>query len=1607
MLSQVLATAVATLLPLLIGAISVCALVAAVDSGLSLRWRNLHQGVANILFEGLRRRNDTGASVKQMRSECKRNALRMLLAPDGSRLTWIRPDSFHHALVAVMEVDPDDALAMRTAFANADAALRKRFTLDMRIWCLVWSALLSVTYLVLLPAAGYPPWETWSVSAAGVQSIHLGTSADVVLATILLTLGAQLCFRVFRQQLGDPSEHDPAPVRAAEPTGDDERVIGCDNCAIRAINFAGGGFSTIMQLGVTHALMTIQGRAPDAVVGVSAGAVQAAALAEVLQAGDEIESEFGDWAGLSEEKKVKLQSRRMEARVIRFREFLSEYQTVRERLFDSVLPDAYQVDSHEPLEPLQSPLYDRKERRARLSALEAESGLVRLYNDLLQLNIPVGVIVRVIRRVLGFQAAGNLKTWLRRNYMRGLECVKIWLLLGGVLWRASPVLGPLRRALLSGAARKVTPCTAESIIFQFNIAVNIRKAFEICANFLVVLVLWLGIGLAPAAIAAGLIKLSPWQWTDSYLEVVIVILGIYVVVPLLVSAAVHRSALAIGKTFRGLLQALWLVFKWTIVLYVLMAVSVMAVADISEAINTRSWAALGENAGFLWRRDLLLRIIRYIPLISAAVPVLFLLRALRLWIRKYRVLQGDAEPSTEPGIMGRLLASYRISASFFSSYPLKRFFAPLFDQDYFGKTDMDSTIASALVDSPTSSTKSPGDLKTVGHYSSDQRPRPIHVGLAVANVGTGTLEIVPPEQPVVDGLIAAFAVVPWFPPQVLGNNLYVDGANVANVPTRALLSMLRNRINPNSRGVHIYSVVPLPFSRTHLYSRDQQKLSLNLWDTAMRALFLQKFRDAVVERNLTELYTDIIPKKDKDDQPNFTISIGRGSKAREFFRGWVTPIELEEPISLNERVLTASKEERHKAVLETVADGCRASLETMIRVDAGGPIRCRYAVRHHLVQQSDQAKLTRKIIDMRLPGSGPDGPGLKEVCAHCALFREDKNRRRPQTLEMRALPEQRPSWPHERSAEDPDDSESSVVTSSPAKKPDCSAFELFPDWPLNGAGKPTVSMLFSGGVFRGVYQMGVLNALGLLDLRPDVVAGASVGSITAGMVTKVFSGEESARQSDIARLASIYLGIDRLILTDQFDSFVRNLTIRAAATKFSVSEADAVFRKYDFPSPAGYSRSARDVVAGIERLLYVNPYQLNALVSAVRNRESKSLFSLLRTLTQQWLDKMDVGEQVLGADALKVLIEHFVIPANSRNGFVPTSFNAYDEKLIHLLATTTNVTKGELAILGNIDSGGGDNSTLLEGLLASSAFPGVFRPRYSYDLQPGTADEQQFIDGGVMDNFPINAVVEFLLAAQACDRIGSGFEAPARPHLIFGASLETNARTYRYPDQWRGLRNNWPALLARTKELGYNAKLDTYELAEKHVREIYTKVFKAAADAGGSTSDESLGIEFTPLNIEVVTVKPEWLCGTFAFHPMLGFRRKSQAMSIAHGCASTLLRFKGVDSSFRKGWRINEKYIPVESGIGRAWENWREHRKSRGKSADGDCWLKPGIRCPFSRQSLMEMNANLARDNKPLVQAVDHLATIHKYCVDPSTHMRDGDSTGWVERYLRKHQIVP
>ena len=159
--------------------------------------------------------------------------------------------------------------------------------------------------------------------------------------------------------------------------------IGKDGETLRVLNFSGGGFDTVMQLGVTHALLVGRRNPPDIVVGISAGAVQAAALAEVMTVGG-VESP----GNIDEQQYRKL----IKSRVCKFREYVSACFRAPNTILDSVLPDAYQIDSFDPLASLQLPRLPAKEREDRKDWIEKKSGLIRLYNDLLSVDLPFGTV---------------------------------------------------------------------------------------------------------------------------------------------------------------------------------------------------------------------------------------------------------------------------------------------------------------------------------------------------------------------------------------------------------------------------------------------------------------------------------------------------------------------------------------------------------------------------------------------------------------------------------------------------------------------------------------------------------------------------------------------------------------------------------------------------------------------------------------------------------------------------------------------------------------------------------------------------------------------------------------------------------------------------------------------------------------------------------------------------------------------------------------------------------------------------------------------------------------------------------------------------------------
>jgi len=917
-------------------------------------------------------------------------------------------------------------------------------------------------------------------------------------------------------------------------------------------------------------------------------------------------------------------------------------------------------------------------------------------------------------------------------------------------------------------------------------------------------------------------------------------------------------------------------------------------------------------------------------------------------------------------VLDRIMEHYEIADGLGNTYVLRQQLIRCFDVDYFGRPDMATILDKALAHSPERA-HAEKPKKTLEWYS--QRKPAIVVAPIAADVGTGDLKVLPQDVPVVDALLAATAVVPIFPAfkieswsykkDGLSEKYFIDGRNVSSEPIGALIELLRDdkRLN-EAVAVDIYPVSNLALDPAGSAADGECS---GILDVAARALELQRFRDATIEQNLTDLYSKALP-------PGGGARIPIGE--RTFVRAEVRALGLERPVAINREIFVGRSDVDVKdLVYEAVADGCRATLEAMIpdaiaatrEKTSGAPsASCIKAIEHRL----------KKVpgIYARLPGQGDEGPGLEEVCRRCALSRDGgPAESQRQRLKFRETRQDWPVWPIEGAPAAaatpivPIEGAPAAAAPTPilAQEPPSRAKIEIPGWPHDRAGmpagsRPLVSFLFGGGVFRGVFHMGVMNALNELGLQPDLVAGSSVGSIIAAMIAQAFNEDPDQRPGQIANLAATFLAIDRLVMTDRLADFVRGLTLRAADTPFSLRDLDLVLRRYDFDSAGTFSRRTRRVVGGLERLFYLSPVLLAALVKSARERDAGGFASLLGKAVQEFLDRSGVGKEVLGTEPLALLIHQEVIRRLEWRAS-DMLFDAFHGRGIHFLATATNLSRGNLHILG-LDPA--DKVSLLYGLLASSAFPGVFRPRKSWEIlrsQPNKRSESnmdQYIDGGTMDNLPLDAVAQFL--DQASGERASGEKVARRPrvgeqdvpHLLFTASLEVDKACL--PDHdVETVRKSFLRLRKRARTFSYNRKIEAYAAVQRNLREIHR------SRTGSSEYEHA----WKPLDLHVIAVRPRWLCNTFGFHPMLGFRRRKQAESIAHGCASTISTLYGESRkngglAWTNAWGVQGLDAVDRRAVTSHFDPNRPALNPRREGKEpGQCWFRDAP-CPFSLRAL-------------------------------------------------------
>jgi predicted acylesterase/phospholipase RssA len=902
-----------------------------------------------------------------------------------------------------------------------------------------------------------------------------------------------------------------------------------------------------------------------------------------------------------------------------------------------------------------------------------------------------------------------------------------------------------------------------------------------------------------------------------------------------------------------------------------------------------------------------------------------------------------------------MLAYYDLLRDFGNDYVVEAWLIGLFDPSYYGRVDMTDVARRASEDTNRPHEPTPDHHpRTFSQYECSANP--IHVVPLAADLKTGEVKTIDGPFPIVDGLRAAMGTIPLLRPipNAEETTWFVDATNVANQPAFEALQVLESRLHPDVETVRLFSVSALTPREPPGTSTAPRGGTVAV---ARCGLELSRFRDVQLEHEWIAEYNRLIPEESRaperivDGHRRALRCFGNDPCGEPQHRVRTELISIEPAVALHttERFLReGDKNKRQEVLAIAVAEGCRSTLAALYgRSMEGEDGFCR-----------------------RMLARDPEAvPGAAEVCMHCVLRAPAAEPgsvtttiRQAAIVQTGSVPtativttiEQTTAVADDPLADEVPEEESEIIE------------ELLP------SDLPTTNLLFSGGVFRGVFQIGVLNAMNELGLRPNVIAGSSVGSIVAAMIARVFTG--TTRHAEIARLAATFMTLDRLVITDRFADFVRRFTLRAAASHFSLRDADVFFRNYD-RADVDFGPVARRVVGGIEHLFYVSPFELSKLVEAMRMQNYSHAVDLVCTYAQEFCDRGLVGFEILGAEPLALLIRQHVLDPErrDRHGHAVTVDGTLEKGGLKFLMTATNLTRRGLRIIGfDENENEQERVALVEALLASSAFPGVFRPRWSREIFFGDNSTDQYIDGGALDNLPLSPVVRFMRSRAERNEIAYR-PADNVPHLVMTASLEPETLPL---DEVavRRVSQSWRKSGTRAKRLQYNQKITRFARVQDDLRFLYNKYASVPL---------TLPVGLETLDIDVVVVKPKWLCGTFGFHPMLGFRREKQAASIAHGCAATFSTIAEILRSAppnRREWIARWGMVTSDLNVPAATVLEPQMR------VDGKCHFRATTPCPFSEQAL---SAIPEADLHPSVRT--DVARIYTLCGIKSTHERPPD----------------
>jgi predicted acylesterase/phospholipase RssA len=766
---------------------------------------------------------------------------------------------------------------------------------------------------------------------------------------------------------------------------------------------------------------------------------------------------------------------------------------------------------------------------------------------------------------------------------------------------------------------------------------------------------------------------------------------------------------------------------------------------------------------------------------------------------------------------------------------------------------------------------------------------------------------------------------------------FVDGSVVRHNPLPALVHFLSQPQNagiaeilskPESRVHLVYDIPilpkPMPPAAGDPQRKEEPRLP-NIVDTGFAGNRLERRRDSRLEVVRTNYVTEI--------ERVLRMATGKVSSPD------VNTITVDEIAPEDELRLDNTLQPTETEILTHIAAGCRQSLSVLYHdhiVEFGKslPVDCGQMLRQ-IAPRRDWRVSDRYGM-----------PGLSEVCRHC-----------PRTL--RAVPK-----PVERT----------LPANFHAATGDTSG-HLAKRFPELAGDRPRIVFVASGGVFRGSFHVGMIGAMHATGLKPDMIVGASVGTLLGAALGSMYSSSGQQAQVKLRRLTNLFMEVDRRVaLTKTLKGALKDLGIRSrgASMNLSPNVLRKMVRAGSRQDPGSAITGAPPAVIDAISDLFLIPYRATARIAAefVAGHFTRATNTFWTQIKTETIDRLGIYDALIGSSLLER--ETRLVLGDVKQDVQPF----LEHSRIAFFATAVNLVTESITILGSQLTA--DRYDLIEALLASSAFPMAFAPRRASALYPGVGRRDVFYgDGGMFDNLPFIPAFEVLGEVQK-DRLeatlgrGRWREELVRRHRepdLFLVGALNVRQTEDEPNAYDSLRK----IAARATSLEDNEKIYGMERASGQIDRQLGQLLAEPLPGDAALPREQESFLNGIVNAAVMPVYPadaEHLNGTYEFCAAMGMDRDKIRRSIADGCFQTML------------------------GIARAQEQVPHSMISRSVVALTAMGRMPGIvieskpavknqgRCPFFR-----LRAE-AEDTKSIPCPFEGMHEIYRTCREDLVHIR-------------------